>query len=158
MRLWRAKQLAMDLRDQRLSERDKLSYLIAGTILALVPSQSGIAEVYRRPGVLLVAVPFGIINVVGLLRFYRANARGDGQRVVERFALLAVPTWIRMIVLYFAIGILVYLRTGTVPTGRRFTLGSWVAWDALALGVTIWFWAAMMRYVGVGASGSAAAR
>lgn len=92
MHLLNAARLADDLRHDRLSERQKVGYLMGSIVFTILFS--------RSPG--LLSGGWTLASVVGLLVYvalslggiwysFTANARGDGQAFIERFFCLNLP-------------------------------------------------------------------
>lgn len=86
------KQLARDLRDHKVSERDKLSYLI-GTIILSAPLL--VPTVATNPNditsELLSALVIIFVAILGTIFTYRKNQQGDGKNFLERYVCLSFP-------------------------------------------------------------------
>jgi hypothetical protein len=96
---WNVKAAAHDLREHRLSEWEKVRYLIAAAILQLV-----LAAVPRflfgnyspsTPGVLGYFIAMAVV-VIGFRTLFRLNAQGDGIDFITRYMVLAFPATVRV--------------------------------------------------------------
>src|SRR5690242_21470685 len=148
MVLWKAQVLAEELREDRVSEREKLGYLLVGVVLQVLLGRASILAALRSPAALLSSVVVLLLDVVGLVLVFRANAQGDGRQFVERYICLAVPLGIRMYALYAGLALALYVLTGLrAPIAGSRSWAVWLAWWALYYGVPIWFFAAMRRWI-----------
>src|SRR4051794_23874404 len=99
MHLWNTRQLAQALRDDRLSERDKVAYLLVGTGLQFILGRSTlVTQRLTLGGILIVLAVFGI-SILGLVHAFQLNQRGDGSRFIERCVVLIVPLTLQFYVL-----------------------------------------------------------
>lgn len=137
---------AMDLRKGRVDEWTKAKYLIASFALQLVlrgvlrglgfeSASQGIA-VYDYAGALGYLGGIGVV-VVGTITAFWKNAKADGEDFVGRFIVLALPSTVRTMVVYWV----VYFGLIEV-VGRGGGLVFWVAFVLLATPFyyTLLFW------------------
>ena len=80
MVVWRARALALDLRDGRVAERDKLGYLLVGLLIQAVIGHASLLSALRSLGVAL-----GILGDRMVLSRTSAAYRG-GRRCNRRAA------------------------------------------------------------------------
>ena len=100
VRLISVMKLAEDLRDGRVSERDKLQYLFVWAVLSTVFSLLTAAKAQVLDQNTVVATGgMLVVACFGLWACFEANQRGDGHSFVERVVLLGIPLAIRMFVL-----------------------------------------------------------
>ena len=158
MVLWRAKALALDLRDDRVSERDKLGYLLVGLLIQGLIGRASLLNALRSRADVLGILVLLTISIGGAIAVFRANARGDGRRFLERYICLAVPLGIQMYVGYAVLAVPLYLLIGwNAPVAGSNTIASWAAWSVLYYGALVWFYLALRRHVAVAAGTTAAA-
>lgn len=156
MVLWRAKVLALDLRDGRVAERDKLGYLLVGLLIKAVIGSASLLSAPRSLGAALGILIVLSISIAGAIATFRANARGDGRQFLERYLCLAVPVGIQMYVGYGALASLLYLLTGWHAPTAGSNLVSWAAWSLLYYGAILWFYFALRRHMAVAAGATVA--
>ena len=92
MYLLNYKQLAEDLRDNKVSEREKLYYMIGTVVLStplLVPSAP--ANPDDITGELVGIFILISITILGTIFTYRKNQQGDGKNFIERYVCLSFP-------------------------------------------------------------------
>jgi len=153
MTFWNAARLADDLREGRVSEREKLRYLLLLVALhSLAGSGSAsVVDALRsdRPGAALWPLLGFVIAVVGLVACFRANARGDGRHFLDRIYCLAVPVWIPVYVAYLAAAFALERLAGpmTPVDGSRPKLGPYLLWVLLLLAPAIVGFVRLRRYV-----------
>ncbi|NEQ47309.1 MAG: hypothetical protein F6K00_28725 [Leptolyngbya sp. SIOISBB] len=94
--------VAIALRDDTLTEREKLNFLWVLIALSAIFGESGILETFRSLfsvyGLPLLAL-WGI-PVWGIIASYRVNRQGDNQNFVERFICLTASLSIRADLVY----------------------------------------------------------
>ena len=117
----RPRRLADALAAGRLSERDKLSYLLVWPVVGTA------AEYYRasvqswsQPQMAFVAAAV-LISILGLLVCFRANVQGDNRSFLERYVCLSVPIGAVTYAVFFG---------GYYAMGLVGLLGGWVEPDA----------------------------
>lgn len=90
MYFWKTKALIKDLREGKVSEREKMKYLLATSLVYTVAHSIPLEEVYFASyldGISLAVSVF--MAALGILVCYRANK--DGQAFVERFICISWP-------------------------------------------------------------------
>jgi hypothetical protein len=152
MVLWRAKTLALDLRDGRVAERDKLGYLLVALVIQAIIGRASLLGALRSLGAALGILVVLAISVVGTIAAFRANRRGDGRQFLERYLCLAVPLGIQMYVGYAAVAVPIYLVTGwNTPAAGNNTVASGTAWSLLYYGALVWFYFTLRLRIAVAA-------
>ncbi len=110
MYLWNINKLASDLKDNTVSEGEKVKYFIFSVFWSAFFHAMG---PYSCPNpdqtTLILSVIYIICLPTGVWICYRANSGGDGQNFLERFICLCVPICVRLtlfaIVFFFLFGI-----------------------------------------------------
>lgn len=77
------------LREERLSEADKVKYLIGGSLLTLILGTPGVWSGSLDIASVFAAMVYMSLFVAGILLCYDANRRGDDRHFIERFVCLA---------------------------------------------------------------------
>jgi hypothetical protein len=162
MILLRAGRLADAFRERRLSEEDKVPYVIVGAALPLL-TQLWVAWAFSRRDLTAHAVVGTVLAIAGIvfgiLWCFSANRRGDGVRFVERYLCLSVPATVQVYGTTFVIiwAFAVAMRDDFVPAASE-------PWTRMAvrLGVLIVFFANLRRCIaraaGAGRRPTSAAR
>ena len=86
------KQLAEDLRDHKVSEREKLYYIIGTVVLStplLIPSAP--ANHNDITGELVGIFILILLTILGTIFIYHKNQQGDGKNFIERYVCLSFP-------------------------------------------------------------------
>jgi hypothetical protein len=152
MVLWRAKTLALDLRDGRVAERDKLGYLLVGLLIQAIIGRASLLSALRSLGAALGILVVLAISIAGTIAAFRANTQGDGRQFLERYLCLAVPVGIQMYVGYAALAVPLNLLTGwNTLVADNNTVASWAAWSLLYYGALVWFYFALRQHIAVAA-------
>ncbi len=100
MYFWKVNALVEDLKNQRVSQRQKMYYYLADTVLAFIAIYTG-SLVASKPNV-LTAIEFLLglsITVTGVLLCYEANRQGDDAEFIDRMVCLSWPIMVRLIVI-----------------------------------------------------------
>lgn len=96
MYLWNVKALATDLREKKISQREKLYYFLATVFFSSLTDFSGDIFPHTRS---LEALGVGFfINIIGIVFCYMANNEGDNEEFIDRLVCLSVPIGIRTLV------------------------------------------------------------
>src|SRR5688572_3398682 len=103
MHFWNAGALADELREDSLTEDTKLRYFLAVTALSYLTARPGILEMLQTTVEGWVALSYVVVGFLGTYACFLANARGDGQRFIERFMCLSWPVLLRWVVLTYGI-------------------------------------------------------
>lgn len=120
MHLLNYRWLARDLRDNKLSEREKFSYIIGLLILSaplLVPTIP--TNTQNITADLINALVFILIMIIGTIFLYRKNQQGDGKNFLERYICLSFPIGIisgffRFMSMFIVSGIIMAITHQTV--------------------------------------------
>jgi hypothetical protein len=147
--------LAEALAAGSLSEREKFHYLLVWTVVASVVGQV-IGTSLRWDRLRLMSIAPGLlINLVGLLACFKANARGDNRAFLERYVCLSVPVGLVVgalhYLLYYGMGF-VGLRAGWVaPDARNWdaTIMALIASMATLMLFWVWMWRLIARAAGL---------
>jgi len=149
MYLWRASRAATALRADRLSERDKFAYLIAGSILQfLVGRYALLMRGQTVGGIIDVLVMIGI-TIWGLVYAFRMNERGDGVKFLERYVVLAFPLTLQFYAVYAGIALLAYLLVpipAEQPQALRYAI--WLSYSV----ALVWLYRRFGRFIAHAAS------
>lgn len=132
MYLWNIKKLREDLKENRVSSREKMKYFLVFMLVVggsfyvgLGFGDAGIPYGYT----LFEALAFIIITIAGMLVCYQANKQGDDKEFIERFICIGFPIGIRISVFYLiffiCFEIFFYMLSGeTYPDQRVFFIES----------------------------------
>ena len=117
MFLWNYKKLALELRDNKLSERHKFYYYVASSLiymfstyfLSYIPHTQEIQRIF----IIKVINHFILISltIAGLFWWYKTNSRGDNKHFIERAIILSIPLSIRLWCLVFVLAFMVSFVT-----------------------------------------------
>ncbi len=107
MYFWNTRQLAFDLREGKVTQRQQMWYLFAYVVLTTLsillldwfPSESSFWSKISD-------VAVAAVTVVGFLACYQANSRGDDDDFVIRFICMGWPVMRRVLAIAFALGVL----------------------------------------------------
>ena len=117
--------VAIALRDDTLTEREKLNFLwVLIALSAIFGEDSILTDFWSLPSAygLLLLAPWGI-QVWGIIASYRVNRQGDNQNFVERFICLTVSLSIRVYLAYAVLLILIsFLGSSLLPGWLQFYL------------------------------------
>jgi len=109
MRLWSSTLLENELAEGKLSEWEKVKYLLLPLILGslsggplhfLTPRYGPKQPSYEFLSCLFGGVLLAIATFYGIRQGYRSNQKIDGQYFIERFTVLSVPIFIRFAVFF----------------------------------------------------------
>lgn len=124
MYLWNAAHAAGALRENRLTERDKLAYLLLGSTLQFVIGADGLLSVRRTLGGVLIFLALLGINLLGLVRAFQLNQQGDNVYFLERCIVLLVPLLVQFYAIYLGFVAIAYMATGYRLQDARYFLGA----------------------------------
>jgi hypothetical protein len=114
---WWTRALAEDLRAGRVSERQRMWYLLGQTILVTgVPVGFQFREAWPSLPAPVEWLVIAAINAAGVLYCYEANQQGDDRDFVSRFVCLSWPISMRMLALF------------AIVMAGLFALGLWRSW------------------------------
>ena len=100
MYFWKVNALVEDLKNRRVSQRQKMHYYLALTLLSLIYVYiTGLIAV--KPNLLTgINILLGLsITAGGILLCYKANSQGDDEEFIDRIVCLSWPISVRMIVI-----------------------------------------------------------
>lgn len=107
--LWHTTKLAHDLAGKRVSERDAMQYMMAGSILYTYTIYWSLwFGTYRDLTFFLELAVVVIIGLVGVFECYKANGKAEGEDFLIRYSALAVPIGIKLAVFGLLIGQVLY--------------------------------------------------
>ncbi|MEW6533014.1 MAG: hypothetical protein AB1473_19445 [Thermodesulfobacteriota bacterium] len=142
MYLWRVDRLVEDFRNDQVTEREKLKYMILYGICLVVGIQGalwagqlkGLEYSYVDTVNVLIAA---VINVYGTYYCYAKNRDGDNRDLITRFLCIGLPVAIRVFVFFIPafvlVGVVVYrlrvmhgIGTGTNELGQSVSYTTWL--------------------------------
>ena len=100
------KQLAEDLRDHKVSEKQKLQYFIALAVITTIGSFAPSVDYVGNIPMLIVDILIAIIGLFMMIMLYRQNQNGDGKHFLERYICLSFPMLVIMFMVIFIISTL----------------------------------------------------
>jgi len=107
---WRTRALAEDLRAGRVSQRQRMWYLLGQMVMfaSAVPVGFEFGEPWPSPLSAAASwIALAAINAAGVLVCYEVNRRGDDRDFLGRFVCLSWPVTIRLLVLVVIPGFMV---------------------------------------------------
>ena len=121
MHFWNVKTLARELAEGKVTQTEKMKYLLAYAILSTIVVQLvGWSGEHVSPILILQAVGVLVITVVGILACYQANRKGDGNEFIDRFICLSLPLTLQIGALTFVVyG--AYWIAGSLLVGEHFS-------------------------------------
>jgi hypothetical protein len=143
MYFWNTQQLALELQDGKVTEREKMWYLFAWMIgTALVIELAGWVPANESSAATITASIASVaVNIIGLLICYQANSRGDNRDFVVRFICMSWPVTWRLVAAL--VPVLIFLAVITaifLSRGAQGPFGS--IFDRLFDGVDVLFYVA----------------
>jgi hypothetical protein len=122
MYFWKVNSLVEDLKEGRVSQRQKMYYYLANTLFYLILFDiNGLMA--AKPNIFTTLnILLGLfLTVGGILLCYEANSQGDDKEFVDRITCLSWPINMRMLVVlmpvYFAYGLFLAGTSGQTATG-----------------------------------------
>lgn len=112
MHLLNYKQLARDLRDNKVSEKQKLQYFIALAVITTIGSFAPSVDYVGNMPMLIVDILIAIIGLFMMIMLYRQNQNGDGKHFLERYICLSFPMLVIMFMVIFIISTLFWFIVG----------------------------------------------
>lgn len=115
MYFWKVNALAEDLKNRRVTQRQKMQYYLANTLLYLSSVYiTGLIAV--KPNLLTgINILLGLaITAGGILLCYKANSQGDDEEFIDRMVCLSWPISMRMIVVLIPI----YIASALIFAGN----------------------------------------
>jgi hypothetical protein len=121
MYFWKVSALVEDLKNGRVSQRQKMHYYLANTLFYLVLFYiNGLMA--TKPNIFtMLNILLGLfVTVGGILLCYETNSQGDDKEFVDRAICLSWPINLRMLVVlipvYFAYGLILAGTSGQTET------------------------------------------
>jgi len=148
MYLWKVNNLIDDLRNDRITEKESMKYLVVTSVLYILGNDSyftiGLEYSYLDTISTFLIIA---ITIVGTLYCYSANNIGDNRDFIKRFFCLSLPVSIRLLVIVTPLAIVsAVLATeywpeafSTAPLGETYKTDIW----SVSLGVLVevlFFW------------------
>jgi hypothetical protein len=151
--------LATELRNGTISEARAVKHLIAGIIIGgvgfevpiSVEFQESISGFSRLASYAVIFVIAGVISYYGVWLTHQVNSRGDGEDYFLRFAALALPVGIQLVVLFFAVGLILVILA-ILLTLQLGVFGAYLAEASFYLAIiafTAMFFLRMRKYIAV---------
>jgi membrane associated rhomboid family serine protease len=146
--LWRAGQLADELREKQLSELQKFHYLLGGTVLHYIIGLRSLSNGPLDGRTLLMVILPTATAAVGLIICFRTNQRGDSLNFVERYICLSVPTMVRVYLISFVAFICFRIVVATTG-GKDAWQAIWHSWGMHVFGfvVLVAYFATLRQYI-----------
>jgi hypothetical protein len=119
MYFWNTRQLASDLQDGKVTERQKMWYLFVWVVgTALVIELAGWVPANESSAVTIMASIANVaVSIIGLLICYQANSRGDDREFVVRFICLSWPVTWRLVAAFVPVLIFLAVITAIFLSG-----------------------------------------
>ncbi len=92
MNFFKDRELAQRLRNNQVSEKEKLVYLLINLIVISLPS------LFPASNTITVILHTALI-IIGTIFCYKVNAKGDNQDYIARYMSLNIPILVQMIIL-----------------------------------------------------------
>ena len=121
--------LATRLRDDAISEREKLNYLLLLVAVSFFTGSASLFAVLRRPILLLVYFFLLMVYLIGVILCYDVNRRGDDRSFTERFIILGAPILLRMYLMSSVIWWVIRVGAGPYSFARMGIVG-WLTMTA----------------------------
>lgn len=124
MHLWNAARAAAALRENRLTERDKLAYLLLGIALQSVIGAGGLLSRRQTVGGVLIFLAFLGITLLGYVRAFQLNQQGDNVHFLERCIVLMLPLLVQFYAIYGGFVAIAYMATDYRPQRATYFLSA----------------------------------
>lgn len=141
--------VAIALRDNTLSEREKLNFVWMSIAIAAVFGETSILSALARPDVYELIL-WGIL-IWGVAASFRANRRGDNQNFIERLLCLTTSLSIRPYLIGFVLAAVTYSVMTYWPP--LYSLQSLLA-NLFAIGMTLYIYIRLQPLMTLAASGA----
>ena len=104
MYLWKPNNLANDLRNNDITEKEKLKYMLFWVVATAIASDPAIHIDYNYVlNDTILSIALLIISVVGTIYCYKINKSGDNEDFISRYVCLSIPVGIRALTVLAAI-------------------------------------------------------
>ena len=121
MYFWSIKKLTTDLKDNKISEKEKFKYFLTLVILELILIN---LIVYTWQEINTANLINSLITFVGFILavtiIYKKNKKGDNKNYIERYVCLSLPAAVRAFV-YSLIAAFIFGIIGTIVWGEQYT-------------------------------------
>jgi len=136
---WNVDSLADELKKGTLSEKEKMKYLLAESIVTAA-AISLVSSAPREASLIASAIANVAIAAVSILLCFTANGGSNGRHFIERFVCLSWPVGIRVFV-YMLLPLIVLVILARIVEGERGRLPEilTLAWG-VAAGLWIFLW------------------
>ncbi len=143
MYFWNTRQLALDLREGKVTERQQMWYLFAFVVFATV----GMYVVSWVPidvtaSMILAGVADVVVTIYGLLECYQVNNRGDGKDFVVRFICMSWPVGWRVLACFLVLSLVFSFILGIVASTYADPL-----LNVLGVGVTVAYFGLIRKWL-----------
>lgn len=98
MYFWNDKKLSIDLKENKISQRDVLNYFFILLIMDSISAMYVLKSSNNQGLTLLSALIALIIHLVGISLCFKNNEQGDGKNFLDRLICLALPINIKVMV------------------------------------------------------------
>ena len=106
--IWKTKSLISELREDKVSEIEKLKYVIfMGVVYAVFSDPLVVFSVEYSYIAVINLVSVVLITVLGTIYAFKKNSSGDNKHFVTRYICLGVPIGVKIFLLALILGILV---------------------------------------------------
>jgi len=104
MYLWKSSNLANDLRNNNVTEKDKLKYMLFWVISTAIVSDPAIHIDYNYVfNDTILSIVMLIVSIAGTIYCYKVNKKGDNKDFISRYVCLSIPVVIRALTILAAI-------------------------------------------------------
>ncbi|ESA35199.1 hypothetical protein N836_01150 [Leptolyngbya sp. Heron Island J] len=148
--------VAIALRDNTLSEREKLNFLWVSIAIASIFGQASILGALAQPNIygLVQLVPWGV-EIWGIVVSYRANCRGDNQHFLERFVCLTTSLAIRAFLVYFVLTALIRSLSSLIYLPQLYSL-QFLLTQLIVIGMFLYIYLHLKQLIAIAASSDGA--
>ena len=157
VRIFGAKRLAEDLRDNKLEEGEKVTYLvIAIGINALIGTTDGLLKYWADPRNFAAGAVVLAVWSIGFFLCYEANQKGDGKNFIERLIVLGTALGITVMILFWTIWFMLVglmIVAGAMPAWKEDE--QFIAFAVLQTGMYILMFTKLRRAIRTASSGTA---
>ncbi|MBI1928643.1 hypothetical protein HYR99_30920 [Candidatus Poribacteria bacterium] len=113
MYFWNIQALSEDLKERRVSQREKMKYLLATAISHSISLPISISVAWALGITTLLANV--ALSIWGIVLCYQANRQGDDEEFIDRYICIRWPIYIRLFVLVGIPVALVFMSVGVSP-------------------------------------------
>jgi hypothetical protein len=141
IQFWRDARVAEDLRHDRVSEGEKVIYLLTSLALQMITPCRGLVFRGQTPLGAIMAIAVLAVAIWGTHRAFAINQRGDGARFIERYVVLGLPITLQTFVRFGIVGLILYflMAPRTMPGTMGEYIIAWGGWLLNVIGM-LWFY------------------